>query len=460
MRKSFGPLFSPALVSSAVALAVAAAAVGPSAALAQVQSLPGLVVSPSGPPSGAPAAIPGLSVTAPTPPQAAPPPPPPQAAAPAAKPKPKAASAKSKTQTASIDKAGAGAGAGGTQSIKVLVNDDPITAYEVEQRQKLNLLSANIGEKASANMKALIQSEGTQKQFRAMVEEIVKEHQQTKTRDQIMAIIEAKKKEFGMRLQQQAVASARSSLLPGMKDEALKELIEERLKLQEAKRLNSIVDDAQVDTILKGLAERNKMNLTQFAAHLTGMGADIKSMRERFRATLSWNNVVRRKFSHEIVINQKEVDKFMATGAAGEDDVEMKLQRFTLSLPAKFEQKALAQRLDDAEKLRTQFTGCNTGQVTALKTVNTKFEDLGVKKASTIPEPSRSLLVNAKAGEIVPPNVTKAGVEVYALCERTLVKADTKKREKIAGDLEQEEFMIKANRLLRDLKNDAQIEYR
>jgi peptidyl-prolyl cis-trans isomerase SurA len=459
MRKIRGQLFSSSLPTRTATVSVMAALImlplaGNAPVFAQ-QGLPGLVVSPpTGPAAAPPVGIPGLMIS--NAPPAAPVAPPPAASAPAPKPKAKAA-AKPPTKTASIEKGGAGAG---SQTIVVLVNDDPITGYEIEQRQRLNALSANIGEKASANMKALVQSDATQKRFQGMIQEIVAQHQATKTRDQIMAIIEAKKKEFGASLQKQALESARASVLPGMKKEALDELVEERLKLQEAKRLSATADDAQVDTILKGLAERNKMTIDQFGKHLATMGADIKSMRERFRATLSWNDVVRRKFSHEVVINQSEVDRFVATSTAGDDEVELKLQRFILSMPTKFDQKSLAQRLDDAEKLRLDFKGCATGQVTAAKTVNTKFEDLGVKKAATIPEPTRSLLVNAKNGEIVPPNVTKAGVEVYALCERNVVKAAEKKRAEYEGDLKQKEFEVKARRLLRDLCQDAHIEYR
>ena len=464
MRKTPDPMVSAVaarlpsrlMAGSAVAALLLVQMAATSPVWAQAQGLPGLVVSPpSGPPAGAAMGIPGLMIATPDPapaPQA-----PPPAAAPVAKPKPKAA-AKAPTKTASIDKSTGGGG--GSQAIKVLVNDDPITDYEVELRQRLNALSANVGEKASANMKALVQSESTQTRFRAMIEEIVKQHQQTKSRDQIMALIEAKKKEFGASLQRQAMDSARASVLPSMKKEALEELIEERLKLQEAKRISATVDDAQVDGMLKGLAERNKMTPDQFGKHLQTMGADVKSMRDRFRAMLSWNDVVRRRFSHEIVVSQNEVDRFVATATAGDDDVELKLQRFILSMPTKFDQKSLAQRLDDAEKLRQDFKGCTTGQVAAAKVVNTRFEDLGVKKAVTVPEPTRSLLISAKVGETVPPNVTQAGVEVYALCERNVVKAADKKRAEYEGDLKQKEFEVKARRLLRDLRNDAHIEYR
>jgi peptidyl-prolyl cis-trans isomerase SurA len=448
-------LLARATTASALAALVMLPLAGRAPVYAQAQGLPGLVVSPpSGPAAAPPVGIPGLMIL--TPPPAAPVAPP-VVAAPVPKPKPKAA-AKAPTKTGSIDKSGTGTG--GAQAIVVLVNDDPITGYEIEQRQRLNALSANIGEKAQANMKALVQSDATQKRFQGMIQEIVAQHQATKTRDQIMAIIEVKKKEFGASLQKQALENARASVLPGMKKEALDELVEERLKLQEAKRLSATADDAQVDTVLKGLAERNKMTIDQFGKHLGTMGADIKSMRERFRATLSWNDVVRRKFSHEVVINQSEVDRFVATSAAGDDEVELKLQRFILSMPTKFDQKSLAQRLDDAEKLRQDFKGCATGQVTAAKIVNTKFEDLGVRKAATVPEPTRSLLINAKNGEIVPPNVTKAGVEVYALCDRSVVKASDKKRADYESDLKQKEFEVKARRLLRDLCQDAHIEYR
>ena len=131
----------------------------------------------------------------------------------------------------------------------MLVNDEPITALEVEQRARLNALSANVGERASANMKALVQSESTQKRFRAMVEQIVKENQQPKSaRADHGDDRAAQDASSPSSCSRQAVASARSSVLPGIRKTALEELIDERLKLQEAKRLTSIVEDARSTT--------------------------------------------------------------------------------------------------------------------------------------------------------------------------------------------------------------------
>jgi peptidyl-prolyl cis-trans isomerase SurA len=68
------------------------------------------------------------------------------------------------------------------------------------------------------------------------------------------------------------------------------------------------------------------------------------------------------------------------------------------------------------------------------------------------------LLSNAQVGEMLPPNVMSQGIELLAVCDRKLVKADDKRRAEAAAELRQKEFEIQAKRLLRDLQQDAIIE--
>jgi peptidyl-prolyl cis-trans isomerase SurA len=422
---------------------------------AQTTSLPGIVIStpPAGPAPGAPPQV--------MPPFARPPEPvAPSAAAPAPASKPKSAAlVKPKPKTVTAPGEGSGKG-NGAQSIIMLVNDEPITALDVEQRARLNALGADIGTRAQANMKILVQSENTQKRFRAMVEQIVQEHQASKTKEQIMAMIDQRKTQFAKELQQEAIASARASMLPGIKKSTLDELMEERIKLQEAKRLNVAIEDSQVDDIIKGLAERNKMTPAQFAEHLKGMGTDIAAMKSRFKATLSWNDVIRRRFASQVSVSQKDIDRFAASTTTGEDDVELQLQRITLPVPGKIDQKALSERFRDADKVRQSFGGCKTAAAVAAKLPGAKFEDLGTRKPSSIIEPLRSHLLAARDGEMVPPNISEGSIELYAVCSRKVIKADEKRRTEVAQDLQQKEFEIMAKGHLRNLKQDAHIECR
>lgn len=248
--------------------------------------------------------------------------------------------------------------------------------------------------------------------------------------------------------------------MPGYRKKALEELIEERLKLQEAQRLGISIDEAQVDEIINNLASRNKTSPAQFAQNLKKMGADIESMRARFRATLAWNSVIRRRFSALVTVSQREIDRMVSsTAGGGEDQVELRLHRITLPVTGKFDQKAMAARLDDAERIWRGFKGCATTAELA-KSQGAKFEDLGARKPSSVPEPTRSLLLNAKDNEMVPPNMSSQGVELYAVCGRKVIKADDTVREQVAQELQQKEFEVLAQRHLRDLRQDAHIEYR
>jgi peptidyl-prolyl cis-trans isomerase SurA len=401
----------------------------------------------------------GVAIPPPTPPQAgqktaaagAPGP----ATAVPAKPKPKATKAVAKPSEAVATKASETKGL----SIAVLVNDDPITGYEIEQRQRIMGLGANIGEKAQANFKRMLADPSTSERLKAILGEVIKANQD-KTREQVIAIFEERKKQFALSLQKQAVESAKSSLMPTLKKGALDELIDERLKLQEAKRLNVVASDEDVSRIIKSLAEKNKMNEAQFGQHLAGMGADIEGMRARFRAMLSWNDVVRRKFGHQIAITERDVDRIVSQGPAGEDQVELTVQRLTLAIPEKINQKLIAARMAEAESVRSKYTGCKTMSSLAGAVTNGKFEELGARKPSSLTEPTRSLLVSAKDGDMLAPVVGPGGVELYAVCSRQVVKADESKRTAAQEELRGKEFELLAKRHLQNLRQDALIEYR
>lgn len=345
---------------------------------------------------------------------------------------------------------------GGESVIEVLVNDEPITGFEVDKRAML-LSGTNVQAQAKANFEALVKNPKTTERLKALLNQVVQANP-GKSRDEVIAIFEKKKKEFGMSLQREAFESARKAALPAVKKQALEELIDERLKLQEAKKQSVTIEDAEVNRILAGIAERNKMTLDQFTKQV---GGSLDPMKNRIRAALSWNEVVRRRFGPLISVNTKDVDKLVAsaTGTA-QDDVELQIQRVQIMLPKKMEEHGIAQRIEEAEKVRSRFTDCKSTAAAATGIPGAKFEALGKRKSSTLPEPTRTLLLNASDGEMLPPSVGDGAVELYVVCGRDSVKTDEAKRTQAEGELKQKEFEVMAKRYLKDLREDAHIEYR
>jgi peptidyl-prolyl cis-trans isomerase SurA len=370
--------------------------------------------------------------------------------------------APTKSAAAKSKEAGPAAPSGRSeQAIVVLVNDEPITAYQIEQRARLLALNANISEQAKENFQRLVKAESTNARFRELQEEVLRANQ-GKSREQIMAIFQERQKQFATALQKQAVDSARAGVLPKVKKEAKEELIEERLKLQEAKKLGIEVSDDDVKRMLQTVAERNKMTYEQFSQHLKGMGVDIATMGERFRAQRAWRDLIGRRYGAQVSVTQLDIDRVLSSAAteAGEDTVELQVGKITLGLPTKADQTGLAKLFTDAESLRRKFAGCRSLAELAKSVPGAKLEEMRFIKPSAISEPTRSMLLSAKDGDMLPPSTTATGVEVYAVCGRRAAVANDAQRTKTQEELQYKQLESLAQRHMRNLRQDAHIEHR
>ena len=383
---------------------------------------------------------------------------------------PKAAVAPAKGKSAAPSKTAATQAAGkpqspaakkkSGQSIVLLVGDDPITAYEIEQRQRLLTGGSGMAEQAKSRFQSLIRSDAAQAKLKQIQEQAIQEHK-GKSRDEIIEIIKSRSQAYAMTLQKQAIDGARSGAAAGVRQRAIDQLIDEKLMVQEAKRLGVLASEEDVDKYIETKATRGKTTKEQFVSQFKSAGIDIESMRQLYKAQMSWADAVRKRYGYEIRVTDRDVDRIVATRPKdAEDDVELQLQRVTLPLPAKLDQKTTAQRYVEAETLRSGFTGCPGLAAQAAAIPGAKHENIGSKRPSTIPEPTRGLLLAAQNGDLLPPALSGAGIEIWAVCGRDVIKADEKQRTEVAGELRQQQFGLYADRFLKDLRKDTPIEYR
>ena len=434
------------MVSYPLMTACIIATIGVGSAPAVAQQFPGLVLSQPGPPP---------QQTAPTPPPAA------SAAKPKPKPKPKPVAA---TEDEVVPKTGEAPGKGGGERIIMLVNDEAVTAREVDQRARFLGAGSNVSQQAREIFNRLAQSPAVNTKFRSMAEEIIKQNQ-GKSKEQIMALIEKRKGELAQSLQMQAMEQARSADTPKHRQLATEEIIEEKLKLQEAKKEGIEISDDETNRVIKGIAERNKQTEAQFAAGLKSIGVDIATMKARFKASFAWREVIRRKYGAQIQVNEKEIERVIAAqpaaaGKAAVDTQELQVQRIVFTLPSKIDQGAMARALADADALKRKFAGCKTMETLVKDQAGAKFIAAAYTKPSTIVEPSRSMLLGTKDGEMLPPQTSADGVELMVVCARRGLQIDDKQRQEATQELQSRKFEELAVRRLRELRQEAQIEMR
>ncbi len=343
-------------------------------------------------------------------------------------------------------------------TIAVLVNDDPITEYEIRQRAQLLAAGPGLRKQVQARFKNLIKRPSTNKRLRSILKETI-EANQGRSREQILAIFERRKKAYAKSLQRQALSSARSRMTASLRRKATQELIEERLKLQAAKQAKVLIAKSQLDNVMNGIAKRNKLSLAAFRKQLKRQGTDYNTMRTRVRAQLSWGRLINAKFGRFVDVNQKTIDEsVLASGDATK--VSLHLHRFIFKLPAQIDQKIVARRMVEAAKVRTTFKGCSGSRNLTKGVKDITFSDMGYQVAAAIAEPTRSLLLNARNGQMAPPVTTRDGVALYAVCGRRSGTKSFAARAAAANKLRQKQTAIYGRKYLNDLRREAHVEYR
>lgn len=322
------------------------------------------------------------------------------------------------------------------QSIVVMVNDEPITSYDIAQRQRLLALSSNLGER----MKARMTSDKTKQAFQRYMEE-----KRPQSREEAKEL----QKKFVKKIQQSVIASAGKS----KRKQAIEELIDERLMLQAAKQLKIAVSDDEVNQFLTRMAQSGsqKRTLKEFLAGFRSQGVDPSTLKGRIRAQSAWRQVVRRVYGSRIrASSPSNLPVFNAGGTIL--DVEI------VRLKADGDQKKVAEKLAEAEKIRKAFKSCAglSKQVKAypgatLQTVKqTNLKDFRGD--------AQAVLQKAGEGEMAPPVVTGKTIELHAICSKKVIE-DTNASTANTDDETQQQFRLYSERHLKDLKSRALLKY-
>lgn len=339
-----------------------------------------------------------------------------------------------------------------SHNIRVLVEDSPITNFHITQRSNLVMMSSP---EVTKRLKAKLKSKSTQDRWRKFISE---KRPQSKQEAQKL------QKVFVQRLQREA----RAGVASGVKKKVLDELINERLMISEAKKNNIVISNSMVNAQIERIAVRNakgkdtKAAMKAFFKTLASRGVGAATFRDKIRAQLAWQQVVRQKFGREVNFGDRDVERQLGLDNAETRDrkVQLNLRQIVISVPGKNDEAAVVRQYVEADKIRQRFNGCANMRSLVAPYKSAKVINLGQKTIEEMPSPINLILSDMKAGQITPPQPTDKGLEMYAVCDRQQVTIDNKKRTEVLAKLRQDAFQMRAARYLKDIRTEAHIEYR
>ena len=93
-----------------------------------------------------------------------------------------------------------------------------------------------------------------------------------------------------------------------LRDQVLRNLINEQLQLQAAKRFGYSVSEPEVDESVQRVAQNNNMSADQFLSILRQNNVTVETFRDQLRANLAWQKVIGNRLSRDVSISDEDVD--------------------------------------------------------------------------------------------------------------------------------------------------------
>jgi peptidyl-prolyl cis-trans isomerase SurA len=278
------------------------------------------------------------------------------------------------------------------QQIVVIVNGDPITALDIEQRSKLTQLSTH---------KA-----------------------------------------------------------PG-RQEVLDELINEKLKVREAKKFGLEISSSEIDSAYATMAGRMRLTADQLTEQLAKSGIHVATLKARIKADLTWPQLVRGRYSSSLQIGDKDILTAMDSKSSDAVGYDYTLRPILFLVPSGSPEPLVESRKREAEALRNRFQDCDTGIAFARALKDVAVRDQVIRSSADIPPELRKVLEGVEVGRLTAPEVTKFGVEMFAICAKKESAADnTPGRRQVRESIMAQRYEERSKAYLQELRLGAMLEYK
>jgi peptidyl-prolyl cis-trans isomerase SurA len=247
------------------------------------------------------------------------------------------------------------------------------------------------------------------------------------------------------------------------RQEVLDELIDEKLKVKEAKRWGIDIPDSEVDSRYAAMGSRLRVTADQLTQTLAKAGVSGDTLKARIRADIAWQALVRGRYQATLQLNDKDVQFALETKKIEDKDTssfDYIMRPILFIVPPGSPEPVVAARRKEAEALRARFRDCHEGLALARTMRDVAVRDQVIRSSGDLTPELRKVLDEIPIGQLTAPEVTRLGVEMFALCSKQESKADSPGKRRAREAVYNERFEEQSKRYLKQLRSAAMIEQR
>ncbi|GAA0782601.1 SurA N-terminal domain-containing protein [Roseibium denhamense] len=241
--------------------------------------------------------------------------------------------------------------------------------------------------------------------------------------------------------------------------QAQQELIDDQIKLTEARRVGINISTSDVDNAYNNIARNAKMTSAQLGRALGQSGIKPDTLKDRLRAQLAWRQVVQRRFRGDVDVDESDI--IAALQKRDEDErrssIEYDLQRVIVVVPKNSSGGFKSKRRRESDQIRSAFTGCDNFGAVLSNFSEVVVQPIGRRLETEVPDGLRKEIETLEPGNLTKPSPTGVGFEMIALCGKREIASDIALRTKLENELRAKETESQARRYLLEVRRRATI---
>ncbi|EFO29630.1 SurA N- domain family [Roseibium sp. TrichSKD4] len=243
--------------------------------------------------------------------------------------------------------------------------------------------------------------------------------------------------------------------------EAEKELIDDRLRLEEASRIGVKISEAEVNNAYANIARNVKLTPAKLTAGLRQSGVNPQTLKDRLKAQLAFQQSVRRRFNSQVDVDESDIINALRKSDDENKNisVEYNLQRVIVVVPKKSSKGFRNKRLAESNSIRKAVTACDSAGAVFGKYSEVVVQPIGRRLETELPEPMRKEISKTTPGKLTSPRKTEVGFEMIAVCGKREIASDIAARTELENELRAKEGEALTRRYLMDLRRRASIVY-
>ena len=256
-----------------------------------------------------------------------------------------------------------------------------------------------------------------------------------------------------------------ASIDQNLRDRILKNMVEELVQVQSAKRIGVQVSEKEVDQLVKRFLNQRNTTAEEFTTKLKAVGLTIEDLRESMKTRSMLAKLIRSDAVRSIKVSDEEVDTFAKAYNIQANKPEYDVSFLLIESSDNVEQQEDLLKSVRSAKEQTQSSDLSQlSGVLANIQIDSSKKDLGFNPPENLPSIFASTLAKMASGDISEPIKTSKGIYVLKLNSIRGGLTPTEKRKaqhiliKAETPLEVEQAKQTLQRLLTQIKAGIEFE--